>query len=223
MSPPPDQDRPSHATRQELDFFFDPICPWAWITSRWVTEVAARLPLKVNWRFISLRFVNANAIESGMMDEGHVKAHELGLRLLRVAAAARDDGGPEAVGRCYEVFGNTIHREASADSLRSLDGIERALAGAALDPLWSKGADDTTFDPVIRDETELALGRAGRDIGTPVLTFSPPDGPSFFGPIIARIPRGSEAVRLWEIVGELAHFRGFAELKRSLRDPREIS
>ena len=100
--------------------------------------------------------------------------------------------------------------------------VEGALLKAGLPSRLVNALDSSDYDAVIRDETELALERAGKEVGTPIITFGPPNGPSFFGPVIARLPRGQEAVDLWEAVERLAHFRGFAELKRSLRDTLQV-
>ena len=95
----------------DVDFFFDPICPWAWITSRWAVEVAGLRQLEVDWRFISLRIVNEHRDYETEFPAGYPEIHGLGLRLLRVAAAAREEGGNAAVGALYSEFGRIIHSE----------------------------------------------------------------------------------------------------------------
>jgi 2-hydroxychromene-2-carboxylate isomerase len=206
-----------------VDFFFDPVCPWAWITSRWVGEVAARRPLEVRWRFISLRLLNADKDYATHFPPGYTEGHTLGLRLLRVAAAARASAGNEAVGRLYAELGQRIHRPGARLMELEAGGVEEALAAADLPVELAAALDDDRFDAVLHEETQLALDRAGPDIGTPVLTFGAPDGPSFFGPVISRVPRGEEAVELWEATERLARFPGFAELKRSLREPPQFA
>jgi 2-hydroxychromene-2-carboxylate isomerase len=202
-----------------VDFFFDPVCPWAWITSRWLEEVAARRPLEVRWRFISLRLLNADKDYATHFPPGYTEGHTLGLRLLRVAAATRASAGNEAVGRLYAGLGQLIHRSGAGLMRLNEGGVEKALAAAGLPVELTAALDDDRLDPVLREETQLALDRAGPDVGTPVLTLGAPDGPSFFGPVISRIPRGEEAVELWEATERLARFPGFAELKRALREP----
>jgi hypothetical protein len=98
-------------------------------------------------------------------------------------------------------------------------GAEKALAAAGLPAELAAAADDERFDAVLTAETTLALDRAGPDVGTPIVTFGPPDGPSFFGPVLSRVPRGQDAVDLWDATERLARFPGFAELKRALREP----
>lgn len=204
----------------DLDFFWDPVCPWAWITSRWVREVQAQRPIDVDWRFIALKIVNEDKGYSPEMVERYTKVHGLGYSLLNVAAAVREKHGRESVGELYTAFGSRIHVEKDAPSLRETAGIAAVLDSLGLDPVLAEVGD--SFEDVVRADTVLALERAGRDIGTPVLTFSPPDGFSFFGPVIAKAPKGDDALKLWDTVETLASFPGFAELKRSIRSTPEV-
>jgi hypothetical protein len=207
----------------DVEFFFDPVCPFAWITSRWTVEVAAHRDLAITWRFISLRLLNADKDYATHFPPGYTEGHTLGLRLLRVAAAARELGGNEAVGRLYTELGSRIHRPAAGMMELADGGLDEALAAAGLPASLTAARDDERFDAVLAEETTLALDRAGPDVGTPIVTFGPPDGPSFFGPVISRVPRGQEAVDLWDATERLARFPGFAELKRALREPPEFS
>ena len=204
----------------DVEFFFDPVCPWAWLTSRWVTEVAGLRSLEIGWRFICLRMVNEDRDYDTEFASGYERGHQRGLELLRVCAAAKDGHGAAAVGPLYTAIGTTFHvegrRETFDDPGRSttraalaLAGLPEDLAGAAIDGSWDDG---------LRADTEDALSRAGRDVGTPIVTFEPPDGPSFFGPVISRVPKGDDALALWDAIRTLAHHPGFAELKRSLRE-----
>lgn len=205
----------------DLDFFWDPVCPWAWITSRWVREVQAQRPLDVDWRFIALKIVNEDKGYSPELVERYTKVHGMGYTLLNVAAAVREKHGREPLGELYTALGTRIHIEKDAPSLRETAGIAAVLDSLGLDPALADVGD--AFEDVVRADTELALERAGRDIGTPVLTFSPPDGFSFFGPVIAKAPKGEDALKLWDAVETLAHFPGFAELKRSIRNTPEVA
>ncbi|HZT64783.1 MAG TPA: DsbA family protein [Acidimicrobiales bacterium] len=205
----------------DVDFFFDPICPWAWITSRWVEEVASQRALEVDWRFIALRFVNEERY--AQMAPRYAESHQLGLRLLRVAAGAKTEGGAEAAGRVYTAVGGAIHVEGRRDDLSDPAALEKLLEASGLPASLAKAADDESLDATIRSDTDEALARTGKDVGTPIITFTPPDGPSFFGPVISRIPRGEEAVGLWDSVERLARFPGFFELKRSVRERPQTS
>jgi len=209
-------------TQPDLDFFWDPVCPWAWITSRWVHAVVDRTGIDVDWRFIALKIVNEEKGYAPEVQERYLKVHGLGFSLLRVAAAVREKHGRAPIGDLYTAFGSRIHVEKDAPSLRTVDGVAAVLAAHDLDPALAAASESDAFDDVVRADTELALARAGRDVGTPVLTFGPPDGYSFFGPVIAKAPVGDDAVKLWDTVQTLASFPGFAELKRSIRSTPEV-
>lgn len=201
----------------DLEFFFDPGCPWAWITAKWVRNVQEERPLEVAWKFVALRIVNEDKDYERDFPPGYDHRHTRGLRLLRVAAALRDEVGPHAVLSWYLALGRTIHEEKAADELDDRPGLERELTALGHPAALAAAADDDRWDAVVRAETREALDRCGGHIGTPVLSFAPPDGPSFFGPVISRAPRGKEAVQLWECVSALGANPYFSELKRSTR------
>ncbi len=205
----------------DLDFFFDPVCPWAWITSRWVSEVQALRDYDVQWRFISLRFLNEEKMDYSAMPEGYKEIHAAGTQGLRVAARARHERGNDAVATVYTALGTSLHnrQERAAFVGDPVAHVAGLLAVVNLPAEWASSALDDSFDAEIRAETELALERTGKDVGTPILTFRPgaADEGSFFGPVISSIPRGDEAVALWDAVETLATTSGMAELKRSLR------
>jgi 2-hydroxychromene-2-carboxylate isomerase len=208
----------------DVDFFWDPMCPWAWITSRWMVEVQDQRRLDVDWRFISLRIVNEAKDYETDFPAGYPVLHGLGLKLLRVAAAVREDHGRERLGDLYTELGTRIHVQRRRDELLEEAGIADALRALGLpEALAAAAEDDQRWDATVRADTETALERAGRDVGTPVITFAPPDGPSFFGPVISRIPRGQEALDLWDATERIARFPGFAELKRSLRESPQVA
>ena len=205
----------------DLDFFFDPVCPWAWITSRWVTNVSEQRDYEVDWRFISLWTLNEENSQDWYTPQ-YREGHYLGQQGLRIADAIRlGEGDPSAVGRWYTTVGTALHagaqREvAGGDSLSWFGGL---LSAAGFDDAYVDAADDESHDTYIRADTELALSRTGKDVGTPILTFHPGAGneASFFGPVISKAPTGSEAVELWDAVEKLATMSGMAELKRSNR------
>ena len=207
-------------------FYFDPVCPFAWMTSKWVRIVQEQRGYSVDWRFISLRMVNADVDYDTHFPPGYVASHTAGLRLLRVAAAVRAQYGPEGVGRFYAAAGGRIFDSAPDPEQQGSDGgyrgtrefAELILADAGLPAELADALDDETFDAEIRRETDEALSLTGKDVGTPIIQFRPPDGMAFFGPVISRLPSPADAVRLWDHVVGLATFPGFAELKRSLRE-----
>ncbi len=202
----------------EAEFFFDPVCPWAWITSRWLTEACAVRPINVHWNFISLKVINEGRTLAPDYAARAGVSHGRGLRLLRVAAAVRDAAGPGAVHAVYTAFGTVIHVQQAGPSLDETSAIESALQLAGTDPVLAKHADNTDWDAQIRASSALALSRAGKDVGTPIITYAPPDGNSLFGPVLSSAPKGEAAGELWDHLGYVARNPEFAELKRSLRN-----
>jgi len=213
----------------DINFYFDPVCPFAWMTSKWVRSVMAQREYTVDWRFISLRMINAGVDYDAQFPEEYEAGHTAGLRLLRVAARARAEHGPAATGPLYAALGRQIfdvpaetENTPGARERRGTRGfIEPVLAEVGLPVDLADALEDTTFDPVIRAETDEALALTGRDVGTPILHFepgAPSGGTAFFGPVISRLPSDEDAVALWDHVVALARFPGFAELKRSLRE-----
>ena len=209
----------------DLHFYFDPVCPFAWMTSTWVRTVAAQRDYTVDWRFISLRLLNSHVDYAAQFPPDYEAGHTDGLRLLRVAARARAEHGRAAIGPLYEAFGRRIF-EVDEDQARGRRGTrelaEPALAEAGLPAAVADALDDDGWDAEIQAETDEALGLTGKDVGTPILHFRPPTGVAFFGPVISRLPDDAEAVTLWDHVVGLARFPGFAELKRSLREQPQL-
>jgi hypothetical protein len=205
----------------DLDFFFDPVCPWAWITSRWVSEVQQLRSYDVQWKFISLKFLNEDKMDYSKMPEGYKDVHAAGTNGLRVAARARAEQGNEACGAVYTSLGTSLHKNQEREKFVAdpVAHIASLLTAAGLPAVWAESALDDSFDTLIRTETELALERTGKDVGTPILTFHPGGAKeaSFFGPVISTIPRGEEAMKLWDAIETIATSSGMAELKRSLR------
>jgi 2-hydroxychromene-2-carboxylate isomerase len=207
----------------ELEFFWDPVCPWAWLTSRWVVNVLEEQPMDVDWRFIALRIVNEDRDYEKDFRPGYERGHMRGLELLRVAAAAREKLGPETVLPLYTAFGERIHLEGARESFDDPSGVASVLTELGYPAELGAAQTSTDFDDVIRAETKEALDRCGGNIGTPVLSFTPPSGPSFFGPVINKAPKGKEAVELWDAVVALGSNPHFSELKRSLRGRPDFS
>ncbi|MGO8882426.1 MAG: hypothetical protein ACLQDY_02510 [Streptosporangiaceae bacterium] len=218
----------SPARPADISFWFDPVCPFAWITSQWVRKVAARRDYTVDWRFISLRLINADVDYDARFPAGYEDGHTSGLRLLRVAARARAEHGPDVIGPLYEAFSSEIFESQGAAQLTpqvrgSREFAEPLLAQAGLPAELADALDDTSWDAGLQAETEHALSLTGRDVGTPIIQFQPPHGVAFFGPVISRVPGDQDAVRLWDHVTGLAAFPGFAELKRSLRERPQLA
>jgi predicted DCC family thiol-disulfide oxidoreductase YuxK len=209
----------------DVELYFDPVCPFCWQTSKWLRQVQRLKGLDVGYRFISLQFLNESI---GYEDRGetYAQAHRQGTRLLRVAAAVREAHGHDAVGRLYEAMGEAMW-ESDVSGIDAFDDIlahhaagadiPAILRSVGLSEEFASAADDGIHDAILRKETDQALERAGSDVGTPILSFSPPDGPAFFGPVISDLPSDEDAVGLYDAIVKVATWPGFAELKRSLR------
>lgn len=206
----------------DLEFFFDPICPFAYITSRWVVEVQRLRSYEVVWRPISLAIINEH-VEDDWYTPEYRTGHRVGLAGLRIAVALDDN---DAVGALYTQLGEVIHRQRRVDILaEGTAGWEAVLRTAGLDPHLASAVDDDEYDTAIRASTSLAFERTGPDVGTPILTFHPGTERenSFFGPVISAIPRGDDALRLWDAVETIATTSGMSELKRSNRAKLDFS
>jgi hypothetical protein len=210
----------------DLHFYFDPVCPFAWMTSKWVRQVADQRDYDVEWRFISLRLVNRDVDYAARFPPEYEDGHTFGLHLLRLCAQVRDDHGPDAVGRLYEALGRRIFDTADGPP-RNPDGARtvaaEALAELDLPDSLLAALDDAGRDAAIQAEGDDALALTGKDVGTPILHIAPPEGAAFFGPVISRLPSPEQAGELWDHVVGLATFPGFAELKRSLRERPQLA
>lgn len=193
-----------------VDFWFDPVCPWAWITSRWIHEVAAARPIEPRWHVMSLAVLN----EDKDLPERYQKLMSEAWGPVRVCIAAEQKDGPEVLGRLYTELGVRLHHEKAP---RTRETFEAALAAAGLETSLAAAAESTDYDEALRASHKDGMDRVGYEVGTPVISVN---GSSFFGPVVTPIPRGEAAVRLWDGVLAVAGTDGFFELKRSrTRDP----
>jgi 2-hydroxychromene-2-carboxylate isomerase len=209
----------------DVEYFFDPGCPFAWQTSVWMRRVAALRGVRIGWRFISLKMINEDADDQ---PPELAEAHEVGLRFHRVCAAARERFGNDAVGELYcawgerywyvEGTGETLDRVAAAAQRVEPDLV---IASVGLPAGLLEAADDPSWDRVIRSETDEAFRRTGSGVGTPIVTYLP-GGNSLFGPIISEVPDDDQAVELYDALRTFADFDGFSELKRTERPPLDL-
>ncbi|GAB3265024.1 Rv2466c family mycothiol-dependent reductase [Alteromonas gracilis] len=211
----------------DLRFYFDPVCPFCWLTSKWVRMVQEERGLSVDWRFISLRLINEHIDYDAHFPPEYEAGHTAGLRLLRVVARAREEHGLEAVDALQAGLGERIFdtappasddEKANREERGTREFVEPILAEAGLPTELADALDDDSWDAAIRADGEEALALTGKDVGTPIIHFEPPEGVAFFGPVISRLPDPGQAGELWDHVVGLARFPGFAELKRSLRE-----
>ncbi|MFC4903825.1 DsbA family protein [Kocuria oceani] len=186
----------------KVDFWFDPLCPWAWMTSRWMEEVESRRDVEVTWRIISLGILNEEN------PDNHHHGHEESMWLVRVVEAAADAHGDEQRKKLYDAMGTRRHPGGMED-LEQI--ITESLAEVGLPAELAAAKDSAAFDGALRASTEAAQAVAGQDIGTPCIAVN---GTGFFGPVFTPAPTGEEAARIWDGSLALASYPGFYELKR---------
>jgi len=196
----------------QVDFWFDPLCPWAWITSRWMLEVEKVRSVKTRWHVMSLAVLNEGKED---MPERYRELMAQAWGPVRVCIAAEQKFGPEVLLPLYTALGTRFHHEQAP---RDRATIEAALAEAGLPAELADAMDDSAaYDEALRASHADGIERVGYEVGTPVISV---DGASFFGPVVSPIPRGDAAARLWDGVLLVAGTDGFFELKRSrTRDP----
>jgi 2-hydroxychromene-2-carboxylate isomerase len=207
----------------DINFYFDPVCPFAWMTSKWVRRVQAQRDYEVDWRFISLRLLNSNIDYDTHFPPEYEAGHNAGLRMLRMAAAARDAHGRDAMSALQQSFGDHIFEVAQSDApdrhhMGTPEHVTPILQQSGLPTDLTEALYDESWDTTIQSETDEALALTGKDVGTPIIHFEPPEGVAFFGPVISRMPADDQALELWEHVIGLARFPSFTEMKRSLRE-----
>lgn len=196
-------------TTETVDFWFDPLCPWAWMTSRWVLQAQQVRDLRIDWHFMSLAYLNTDKDISPEYRE----LVDKGWGPLRVIAAARAEHGQKMVLALYTAMGTHHHVRGVEDFDET---IELALSDVGLPASLAEASTSTAFDDEIRAETDRAISLVGDDVGTPVIAV---DGAAFFGPVVTPAPKGEDAGRLWDGVLLVARTQGFYELKRSRTDP----
>jgi hypothetical protein len=192
--------------RTPVDFWFDPLCPWAWMTSRWLLEVAEVRRIAPSFHVMSLAYLNEDKDD---LPEDYRKSLEHAWEPVRVVMAAADAEGPDVVLPLYTALGNRIHLQGrTAD--RAL--IEESLEEVGLSAKLADAMHDPSYDEDIRKSHHLGMDQVGQEVGTPVISV---EGVAFFGPVVTPAPKGEAAGKLWDGVLLVAATPGFYELKRS--------
>jgi hypothetical protein len=191
----------------DVVFHFDPLCPWTWMTSRWLTEVTAARSLTLGFGALSLRVVNE--IPEGQ--HAGVDASFAALRVIEALAMAEDH---EAAARFYRALGERVHRGQQEASLELFEQVladsDVSVAGAFGDPAW---------DPRVIEATGAVVDLAGGGVGSPVISWPAPKR-AMAGPIVSPPPTGADALRLWDVVTTAVDLPGFYELKKGRQGKR---
>ncbi|MEU0807765.1 DsbA family protein [Streptomyces sp. NPDC005970] len=195
------------------DFWFDPLCPWAWMTSRWMLEVEKVRPVEVRWHVMSLAVLNEPRLDE-LPEQYQEMMRGPAWGPVRVCIAAADKHGDEVLGPLYTALGTRFHNQGLE---RNRETIVAALEEVGLPAELADAADTDAYDDLLRASHKVGIDLVGQDVGTPVIAVPGSDGEqiAFFGPVVTPAPKGDEAAKLWDGTLMVASIPGFYEIKRT--------
>ncbi|MFI2188225.1 DsbA family protein [Streptomyces sioyaensis] len=202
----------SETAKTPADFWFDPLCPWAWMTSRWMLEVEKVRPVEVRWHVMSLAVLNEDKLDE--LPENYRELLATAWGPVRVCIAAEEQHGSEVLGPLYTALGTRLHNRGLDRTRETLiDALEEAGLPAGL----ADAADSDAYDAQLRASHKEGIDLVGQEVGTPVIAVPGHDGEqlAFFGPVVTPAPKGEEAAKLWDGTLMVASIPGFYEIKRT--------
>ena len=195
--------------KDTVDFYWDPVCPWCWITSRWMIDVGRQKQIQVNWKLFSLKKINAGR----NIPENFQILHEMGLQALRVAAAVSNAYGNDGLAKLYTVMGTRYHHD--DEDIDDPEVLAEILKICGYPARLKDAAADESLDKRIAADMDQAVAKVGTDVGVPLIVLDGGKGPGFFGPVFSPAPTGKSAVALWDAIIVAGRTPGFFELKRT--------
>ncbi|WP_030670167.1 mycothiol-dependent nitroreductase Rv2466c family protein [Streptomyces cellulosae] len=201
--------------RTPVDFWFDPLCPWAWMTSRWVLEVEKARDIEIRWHIMSLAVLNEDKIDE-LPEEYRDMLATKAWKPVRVVTAAWQKHGADVLGPLYTALGTRFHNNGEGPTTEAIAAALKE-AGLPADLIEYADQDDFEFDAQLRASHREGIEKVGQEVGTPVIAVPGPDGQeiAFFGPVVTPTPQGDDALRLWDGTLAVASVPGFYEIKRT--------
>ncbi|MET7988206.1 DsbA family protein [Streptomyces sp. NPDC005281] len=211
----PEQTAQTSSGKTPVDFWFDPLCPWAWMTSRWVLEVEKARDIEVRWHIMSLAVLNEPKLDE-LSDHYREMLATTAWQSVRVVTAAWQKHGDDVLGPLYTALGTRFHNDGAGPTKEAIAGALEEV-GLPADLIDYADQEDFEFDAELRASHKEGIDKVGEEVGTPVIAVPGSDGRqlAFFGPVVTPTPKGEDAAKLWDGTLMVASVPGFYEIKRT--------